>query len=196
MDNKTSSAYSSNAKSYSDDWLTQPEPVDMYQVLQKYFSKGGKTADVGCGNGRDANWLSQNGFEVFGYDYSDELIKIASGLYPNIKFSKAFLPDLNEIQTQFDNVICETVIMHLSKQQILPAIKNLKRILKNNGILYLSWRVTEQNDVRHKDGRLYSAFNPDLILSEFTENDILHFEDKISASSGKRVCRLIWKKLI
>ncbi len=30
MDNKTSSAYSSNAKSYSDDWLTQPEPVDMY----------------------------------------------------------------------------------------------------------------------------------------------------------------------
>ena len=83
MDNKTSSAYSNNAKSYSDDWLTQPEPVDMYQILQKNFSKGGKTADVGCGNGRDANWLSQNGFEVFGYDYSDELLKIASGLYPN-----------------------------------------------------------------------------------------------------------------
>ena len=84
--------------------------------------------------------------------------------------------------------------MHLSQQQILPAIKNLERILKNDGILYLSWRVTEQEDARHVDGRLYSAFNPNLILQEFDKNDILHFEDKISASSGKRVCRLIWKK--
>lgn len=194
MDKKTVTAYSSNAQSYSDDWLAQPEPSDMYQLLKKYFHSKGKTADVGCGNGRDANWLSQNDFKVIGFDYSNELVNIASDLYPHIKFNKAFLPDLVEIQTQFDNVLCETVIMHLAKEQIQPAIKNLKRILKDDGVLYLSWRVTEVEDTRHSDGRLYSAFEPELILKEFEKKNILHFEDNISASSGKRICRLIWKK--
>ena len=104
------------------------------------------------------------------------------------------LPELKEIENQFDNVLCETVIMHLPTQQLVSAILNLKRILKVDGILYLSWRVTEKEDARHEDGRLYSAFNPDVILREFDKNGILHFEDKLSASSGKRVCRLVWKK--
>jgi len=194
MDKKTQTAYSANAQSYSDDWLAQPEPLDMYEIFKKFFHVGGQTADIGCGNGRDANWLSKNGFKVEGFDYSEDLVKIASELYPHIKFSKAAFPELNEIKVQFDNVVCETVVMHLPKEQIVPAIKNLKRMLKVGGVLYLSWRVTEGQDTRHTDGRLYSAFDPDLILNEFDKKDILHFEDRISASSGKRVCRLVYKR--
>ncbi len=194
MDKKTLSAYLNHAQSYSEDWLAQPEPSDMYEILKKFFNLNGDTADIGCGNGRDANWLSQNGCKVFGFDYSDNLLEIASQNYPHIQFSKAILPELNQINNQFDNVLCETVIMHLSKEQIIPAIQNLKRILRNNGILYLSWRVTEKEDARHTDGRLYSAFSPDLILKQFDKNDILHFEDKMSVSSGKRICRLIYQK--
>ncbi|MNT20504.1 hypothetical protein D3C86_1984590 [compost metagenome] len=81
--------------------------------------------------------------------------------------------------------------MHLPQAQILESLKNLKRILKKDGVLYLSWRVTESADVRHNDGRLYSAFEPKFILNQFSKPSILHFEDKTSESSGKRVCRLI-----
>lgn len=194
MDKKTQNAYFTNAQLYSDDWLAQPEPSDMYEILKKYFHAGGETADIGCGNGRDANWMSKNGFQVCGFDYSEDLLKIGSELFPQIKFSKATFPKLNEIKNQFDNILCETVIMHLPKEQIIPAIQSLKRILKVGGMLYLSWRVTEGEDARHKDGRLYSAFEPEYILKEFNKKDILHFEDKISASSAKRVCRLIYKQ--
>ena len=62
----------------------QPEPSDMYQILNKYFISKGQTADIGCGNGRDANWLANQGFKVFGFDSSKELIKIASDQYPDI----------------------------------------------------------------------------------------------------------------
>jgi hypothetical protein len=89
--------------------------------------------------------------------------------------------------------MCETVIMHLPKEQIHEALKNLKRIVKNDGVLYLSWRVTVGEDIRHEDGRLYSAFEPEFILDHFSKSSILHFEDVTSASSGKRVCRLICK---
>ena len=141
LDERTLSAYTENAQSYSDDWLAQPEPQDMNEILKKFFQEKGETADIGCGNGRDANWLIQNGFKAFGYDYSDDLIKIASSNYPNIKFTKAVLPELNEINIQFDNVLCETVIMHLPKEQIAKAIQSLKRIVRNKGVLYLSCRV-------------------------------------------------------
>lgn len=194
MDLKTMSAYSENATDYSNDWLAQPEPIDMYELLQRHFLVKGDTADIGCGNGRDSNWLSKNGFQVTGYDASPELIKLASGLYPHIQFHHAVLPALAEVQKQFDSILCETVIMHLAKEQIHEAVRNLKRILKKGGVLYLSWRVTEKADHRHDDGRLYSAFDPDFIVYEFESASILHFEDKISKSSGKRVCRLVYRK--
>lgn len=193
MDQKTLNAYAEKAKGYSDDWLAQPEPSDMYQLLKQFFISKGETADIGCGNGRDAEWLHENGYNVCGFDSSKELITVASQLYPQIKFQQAFLPNLKEINQRFDNVLCETVIMHLQKDQISAAIQNLKKILKKDGVMYLSWRVTEGDDVRHQDGRLYSAFDSNFILNHFDEKSILHFEDKLSASSGKRVCRLICK---
>lgn len=194
-DEKTHSGYAENAREYSQDWLSQPEPTDIYKLIQKFFIPNGVTADIGCGNGRDSNWMNQNGFQVSGFDSSEELLKLARELFLQIPFSKATLSDLKEIKTQYDNVFCETVIMHLPKVQIESAIKNLKRILKPNGVMYLSWRVTEGEDIRHKDGRLYSAFDPEFIVSQLYPTGVLFFEDKISVSSQKRVCRLVWRKM-
>lgn len=193
-DSLTNKAYEELAAAYSEDWNAQPEPVDMHDLFKRFLIKGGSTVEVGCGNGRDANWLTNNGFIVEAFDSSKELIHIARHLYPNIPFGMAKLPDLQEINNEYDNVVCETVIMHLSTVSIPSAIQNLRRLLKPGGILYLSWRVTEGKDVRHSDGRLYSAFTPEFVLKQFNESEVLHFEDKVSASSGKRVCRLITKK--
>jgi 2-polyprenyl-3-methyl-5-hydroxy-6-metoxy-1,4-benzoquinol methylase len=190
-DSLTTQAYEDLAKAYSEDWNVQPEPVDMYDLFKKFLIKGGSTAEIGCGNGRDANWLTNNGFIVDAFDSSKELIRIARNLYPNIHFGLANLPELREINGEYDNVVCETVIMHLPTVNIPTAIHSLRRLLKPCGIMYLSWRVTEGEDVRHSDGRLYSAFAPELVLKQFNESEVLHFEDKVSASSGKRVCRLI-----
>lgn len=140
-DEKTHTAYTENAGSYSQDWLSQPEPTDIYKLIKKYFIPNGTTADIGCGNGRDSNWMSQNGFQVSGFDSSTELLKLAQDLFPKVQFNRALLPNLNEIINQYDNVFCETVIMHLPKTQIELAIKNLKRILKPNGVMYLSGKV-------------------------------------------------------
>jgi 2-polyprenyl-3-methyl-5-hydroxy-6-metoxy-1,4-benzoquinol methylase len=193
-DDQTSFAYAKNATSYSEDWLNQPVPTDIYQLIQKHFIQNGRTADIGCGNGRDANWMQQNGLQVSGFDSSTELLKIARELYPKVQFKKSTLPSLIEITDQFENVFCETVIMHLPKPQIALALENLKRIMKTNGVMYLSWRVTESQDARHQDGRLYSAFDSEFILNQFESTQVMHFEDIVSLSSQKRVCRLIWRK--
>jgi len=193
-DQQTTKAYDDLAAVYSQDWNTQPDPMDMYDLFKRFLIGGGLTAEIGCGNGRDANWMTNNGFPVEAFDSSQELIRIAANLYPNILFGIANLPELREVTSVYENVVCETVIMHLPVKQIHPAIQSLRRILNPGGIMYLSWRVTEGEDTRHSDGRLYSAFPPEFVLTQFSKSEILHFEDQLSASSGKRVCRLVIKK--
>lgn len=53
IDVKTQMAYAENAIAYSQDWISQPEPTDIYQLVKKFFIPEGTTAGIGCGNGRD-----------------------------------------------------------------------------------------------------------------------------------------------
>jgi len=193
----TSAAYHASAGAYSDEWLRQPEPTDVYRLLDAHLVERGATADVGCGNGRDAHWLATRGFSpVVGLDPSEELLAIARRLFPDVAFRRAELPRLEGVDDAcFDNVVCETVIMHLSPSDVPGAVAGLLRVLKPGGVLYLSWRVSEGEDRRLDDGRLYSAFPPHLVADQLAGRaHVLHFEDVTSASSGKRVCRVVAKK--
>jgi 2-polyprenyl-3-methyl-5-hydroxy-6-metoxy-1,4-benzoquinol methylase len=190
-DEQTQAAYAMNAAAYSRDWLEQPAPTDLYARFERFFLKGGETADVGCGNGRNAAWLASHGYPVVGYDASAELLAEARRLFPGLSFAQAKLPRLAEITRQFDNVVCETVIMHLAQAEIAEAVCNLRRLLKPGGVIYLSWRVTESADERDADGRLYAAVDPAFVREQMTGYEVLLFEDILSVSSGKRICRII-----
>ena len=193
-DLKTEAAYEANAVRYSEDWLNQPPPDDMYALLMRHFIAGGRTVDVGCGNGRDAAWLARQGFDVEGYDSSPALIELARKTFPWVPFHVGRLPLLENVTGQFDNVVCETVLMHLPAGQVPQAADRLWTLVRPGGVLYVSWRVTEGADVRHEDGRLYSAFAPDVVRAALHEAVVLHEEDVTSASSGRRVCRLIGRR--
>lgn len=193
-DLQTEAAYEANAASYSEDWLNQPPPDDMYALLVRHFVPGGRTVDVGCGNGRDAAWLAKAGFDVVGYDNSLALVDLARKTFPWVSFHVGKLPQLENVTETFDNVVCETVLMHLNADDVPAAADRLWTLVRPGGVLYVSWRVTEGADQRHADGRLYSAFAPDVVRAALHEGVVLHEEDVTSASSGKRVCRLIVRR--
>jgi hypothetical protein len=88
-------------------------------------------------------------------------------------------------------VLCETVIMHLDPTALAPAVRRLFALLEPAGTLYLSWRVTEGADQRDAQGRLYAAFDADLVRRELKTGTILLDEDVVSASSGKRIHRIV-----
>ena len=68
----------------------------------------------------------------------------------------------------------------------------LTRVLAPGGTLYLSWRVSEGSaDLRDDAGRLYSVFPADHVRAQLADCAILYEADELSASSGKRVHRLI-----
>lgn len=193
MDRQTLAAYDLGAAAFASDWLGQPAPVDLQEIVERFFVRGGNSADIGCGCGREVAWLHANGFAAVGFDASEGLLKEARRRYPSYKFAHAELPDLNGIGT-FDNVLCETVIMHLDRKEIAVSVRRLLDVVKPSGILYLSWRVTEGEDQRDPQGRLYAAFDPAVVRTELQDTTVLLDEEVVSASSGKKIHRLVVKK--
>lgn len=192
MDRTTIETYTSGAASYAAEWANQPTPDDLYARLTQYFRPHGRTVDIGCGSGRDVAWLNAQGYPAVGYDASEGLIAEAAALYPDYVFALATLPELAGVpEGSFDNVLCETVIMHLSADQIGPACRRLVALLKPGGVLYLSWRVTEGDSARDAAGRLYSAFAPSLVADALAGTTLALQEDTVNQSSGKRVLRFV-----
>ncbi len=99
-DAQTLAAYAAHAASYVEDWLSQPPPVDLQDTVRQWFrsgADGGTTADVGCGGGRDVDWLDRHGYPCLGYDASDALLAEARRRFPACTFVRAELPSLDPI---------------------------------------------------------------------------------------------------
>ncbi len=191
MDPKTLDAYDQHAPDYAREWNRQAPPSDLYDLLLRHFSPG-PTVDVGCGSGRDLAWLTAQGFDALGVEASTGLLTQARTLHPDHRFALAALPDLNGLPSgTFQNVLCETVIMHLPEEQVAAATRRLRELLRPGGILYLSWRVTLESSIRDAAGRLYSAFDRRLVREALGSVEVLLDDESLSVSSGKRVHRLI-----
>jgi SAM-dependent methyltransferase len=195
MDRATLAAYDKKAAAFARDWDEQPAPVDLHGVVENFFIRGGTSCDIGCGSGREVAWLNENGFPADGFDASDGLLAEARRRHPKLNFARAELPALKGIgKASYDNVLCETVIMHLDHALIAPSVARMLDVVKTAGVLYLSWRVTEGSDLRDAHGRLYAAFDPGLVRAQLKGATLLLDEEVVSASSAKKIHRLIAKK--
>ena len=191
MDRTTLEAYDLDAAGFAADWHAQPPPADLHAIVRRFF-RPGTAADIGCGSGREVAFLGANGFAAAGYDASEALLAEARRRYTQFPFRVAALPVLAEIgAASFDNVLCETVIMHLPRAQIAPAVDRLFSILAPGGVLYLSWRVTRDADQRDAHGRLYSAFDAAPVRAALSGAALLLDEEVVSASSGKLIHRIV-----
>ena len=190
MDQATIAAYDKAAAEFAADWHAQPAPTDL-QALVRCFFRPGLTADIGCGSGREVAWLAANGWPAVGFDPSEGLLAQARMRYPGLSFAVSALPELVGIaDASFDNVLCETVIMHLPAEAVAPAVRRLVAILRPGGVLYLSWRVTVGAGQRDAHGRLYGAFAPALVTGALAGATVLLDEEAVSASSGKAIHRV------
>lgn len=194
MDRPTVEAYDKGARAYADDWHAQPTPTDLHDLIRRFFHRA-STADIGCGSGREVAWLNAHGCPAIGYDASPGLLAEARRRYPELQFAAAALPQLDGVaRDAFDNVLCETVIMHLPPDEIAAAVRALVSLLKANGVLYLSWRVTRDAGQRDNSGRLYAAFDSAHVRDALQGITMLLDEEVVSASSGKVIHRLVARR--
>jgi len=134
---KTYEVYSKYAKEYAE--TTFPNLLQ-YQLTQftSYLEKGAKIIDVGCGSGKDVDYLTEEGFEVVGIDYSKEMIDEAKERVPNGNFVVQDMAKLEFDDKTFDGVWCCASILHIPKENVFDILKGFNRVLKPEGVMYLA----------------------------------------------------------
>jgi len=192
IDKQTIEIYDKNSESIAElhNSLT---PNRIYELINKYFVKGKDTVDIGCGIGRDVNWLNLNDFPAVGVDASDGMIKEAKKLYPTLEFKLDYLPALNCFDNeQFTNILCSAVLMHMDENAVISACLRMSQLLKSNGHIIISFRGTASEDDR-ENGKLYTTINMEILKQIFEQNncEILLYETEIEPQR-----KLTWHNLV
>jgi SAM-dependent methyltransferase len=94
----------------------------------------GSALDVGCGVGRLSRLLAEAGLTVTGVDVSAEMIRIATGRHPNIRFIHADFPTWQRA-TEYDLVVAWDSLFHVPPDGQSEATDRLCDALAPGGIL-------------------------------------------------------------
>jgi ubiquinone/menaquinone biosynthesis C-methylase UbiE len=112
----------------------------MQYELTKFGSllKGKKILDVGCGVGRDVEYLMEDGFDVIGIDISKNMISEAKKNVPKGKFIIMDFRKMKFKDKSFDGIWSMASLQHIDRREIINVLKEFNRVLHNGGILYLA----------------------------------------------------------
>jgi len=134
---------------------------DKYRIelILKYLKPGvnDKILDAGCGVGTFAFHSAKAGSMAYGVDYSHESIRLAKKLCLNFgvdkktSFVTAEITELPFEDKFFDKIIAADIIEHISDKQKDAMLKEMKRVLKDNGYIV----VFTPNAVRDRIGLFY-----------------------------------------
>lgn len=95
--------------------------------------------DAGCGSGIVTAYLAQQfpDAEVHGCDRSEDRVSRAREEHASLSFELENLAQLSYADDSFDLVVCRYVVQHLSKDERLNVLRELLRVLKPGGNLFI-----------------------------------------------------------
>ena len=167
MRDKTLDYYNENANAFVADTVS----VDFRQTQNKFlnrFESGAYILDFGCGSGRDTKYFLEAGLRVDATDGSEELCRIA-GEYTGIEVKQMLFQELNSLEI-YDGIWACSSILHLSKKELRYVFGKMVAALKENGIVYTSFKYGEYEGQRN--GRYFTDFTIEL-FTDFLQ-DIEH----------------------
>lgn len=94
-------------------WTTEKETKEVFEVIKKYnISKESDILDLGCGEGRDAIYLLNKGYNVLAIDYSNTVINKCNEITLNkyINNFKSFDILKDKLNKKFDFIYSVAVI--------------------------------------------------------------------------------------
>jgi SAM-dependent methyltransferase len=99
-------------------------------LMKEYLTE--PILDAGCGYGR----LLRHFDKIIGVD--DSILMINEAIKMNRAVYKASITDLHGFRTEFNGIICDKVLQHLPDKDFKKALKEFKRILKQNGRIFIT----------------------------------------------------------
>ena len=154
--------YDLNAQEFFDGTVD----ADMSSHHEKFLSQLPDNAhilDAGCGSGRDTLLFKSLGHEVTAIDGSIEMCKLASE-YSGVEVLHMQFQDI-DFEGVFDGIWASASLLHVPSTEIEMVLDKLKKSLKENGILYASFKYGDFEGERN--GRYFNDFTEDSVCVLF-----------------------------
>src|SRR3989344_5408627 len=167
----------------------------------KYFISllpGKNILDLGCGSGDHSLLFKQQGLEVSAIDISQEMVRLTRE-----KDIEAEIMDIEQLTfapESFDGIWAVTSLLHIPKAALPGVIKNLHKILKHGGILYVCVKEGEGEKmvVDNADGtteRFFSFWQLEELRALFLPlfNSVAFNEERV-VLNGRTFLQLFFRK--
>ncbi|MDM1377712.1 class I SAM-dependent methyltransferase [Myroides marinus] len=137
--NKTANEYFNIVSEFN----VLPELLDFSNLIKQ----NGTILDLGCGPGHHSKYFSDLGFKVTGIDLSSEMIEIAKKVSEKSTFKIMDILHIDFKKGTFDGIWASASLLHIPKNKIKNVLKNLKEILVEGGILYISLKDGDGDEI-------------------------------------------------
>ena len=117
---------------------------------ENYLKGGATVLDLGCGGGRNAHYLAQMGYQVYGVDFAAEAVEFCRE-----RFARFNLPGTFEQGTfdhipfpddYFRGVICIAALDHATVESAQVAMAEIRRVLMPKGAILLTFDPPDQDE--------------------------------------------------
>jgi len=169
----------------------EPSPIIVDYIEKAGMQKGARILDVGCGPGRHTVYMAKNGFRAYGLDSSETALSYAKRwakhLNLDIRIVRADMEAIPCREGLFDAIICFGVISHGTMRKIEATLKEIRRVLKDEGTALLTFL----DILDFKKGRGEEIEQNTFMLNSGKEEGILHhFSSKIEVENLLRDFKL------
>lgn len=178
-------------------YFSQIPSDGMINCLNQYEISGGIAVDIGAGEGRNAIYLAERGFDVFAIEPNliavNKIRKIAvDKKLNNLRILDGDFLSVADRLSEVDFVVALTSLEHMDESYLFSAVKKIKEIMKRGAYVYIIVFTVDDPGfkkdavhssecamcVRHffKHGELKSYFDDFEILEykEYIKEDNLH----------------------
>jgi len=110
-------------------------------ICQKIIKDNAKILEIGCGPGNITSYLltKRPDFDIYGIDFSSNMIELAKRNNPKAKFSIMDCRQIDNIKSKFDGIVCGFCLPYLSQIDSVKLIRDCYNLLNENGLIYLSF---------------------------------------------------------
>jgi SAM-dependent methyltransferase len=131
------------AERFKDEMDDKPFDRDCLDRLVREVGDLGPICDLGCGPGQIARYLYRRGAATLGVDLSPQMIAEARRLNPDIAFHRGDMLALPDADHSWGGIAAFYCIIHVPRERIVDALREMKRVLKPGGVLLLAFHIGE-----------------------------------------------------
>jgi SAM-dependent methyltransferase len=131
------------ATEYFDELRRKPFDREILNSFADSVRGRGAVCEIGCGPGQIACYLKDHGVTMRGIDLSPEMVKCASRLNPDILFEQGDMLTLAAAEESFAGVVSFYAVIHLKREDVTRALKEMRRVLQPGGKLLVSFHGGE-----------------------------------------------------